>query len=568
MKKNITLTIAVIICAAAFFGCRLERSNPYDPSSVSYVADTVIPMLESFSISAGAKDVQLDASLTAVFSEAMDTDSVESAFSLASGSSVSGSFEWTEDEKTVTYTPDLDFKLCSAYAVSIGAAAADIHGNGISAFSSSFMTRGPLGVLDTAFGTGGLTEFDDSEVQAVGNAAVIDAEGRILVTGRYDQDMCIWRYNTDGSLDTTFNSQGWTTYHTVVGDFTLFEGYGITLDDGGRIFVTGYSQDDQGYSDMTVWRYTDEGVPYGFSAPGNKPITFNAGRSYADDEGRAIIVDGSGDIYVAGTSVDSTDYPVMALWCYNSDGSAKTSFGNNGIVTPSEADTVEDITYGRAADLALDSQGRIVIAGHYEFDDVIEPAGHKSHIVIRRYNPDGSRDLTFSDDGWLTSYGVAGGTDRDGAWGLCVDESDNIYVTGSIDRNNSSKDEDLIVMKIKENGDWDSSFNSSGFVTVGNADGLSGDNSGLDIKIDNSGKILVAGLSQYYGSNPDTRLSIVRFDADGSLDTGFNNLGWVIFGSMGTANPYTFRAELLFDADNKIIVAGTDSYDMNIWRYE
>ena len=564
MKKIKYSAVIPFIILTVFPGCKLDRLNQYDPSSPAYLADTELPVVKSFSISPGSEDVELDAGLTVVFSEPMDTSSVESAFTLAGESDVSGSFEWTDDSETVTFTPSCIFGLYGTYTATLGSPAKDIHGNAINTETCTFTTRGPLGSLDSSFGTGGYVAFDDPSLHVEGNAAVLDSEGRILVAGKYGDDMCIWRYNTDGTLDTSFNNQGYATDDSAAAADDLYEAYGITLDSSGRIFVTGYSEDTSGYSDMTVWRYTSEGVPYGFSGQGNDPVTFNAGRSYADDEGRAIVVDDEGNIYVAGTSVDTSDYPVMALWCYNSDGSPKTSFGNNGIIATSEADTSEDITYARAADIALDSQGRIVIAGHYLF----EVPNTGSHIVVRRYNSDGTADSTFSGDGWWTSHGIVGGDYLDAAWGLFIDDNDDIYITGSIDRYSLSKDEDLIVMKIKENGDLDLNFNNSGYITVGNADGLSGNNNGLDIKIDGSGKILVAGLSHYYGDNPDTRLSILRFNPDGSLDTGFNNQGWVIFGSMGTINPYNFRAELIFDTDNKIVVAGTDTYNMTIWKYE
>src|SRR5688572_23297562 len=68
-----------------------------------------------------------------------------------------------------------------------------------------------VGSLDTCFGTGGkvTTEFG---TMAVAYDAAVQADGKIIVVGAADyaalNDFAVVRYNTDGSLDTTFDGDG------------------------------------------------------------------------------------------------------------------------------------------------------------------------------------------------------------------------------------------------------------------------------------------------------------------------------------------------------------------------
>lgn len=63
------------------------------------------------------------------------------------------------------------------------------------------------GDLDGTFGTNGqvLTGFTGN---AVGNALVVQPDGKIVVVGEDDNDFGVARYNSNGILDTTFGSSG------------------------------------------------------------------------------------------------------------------------------------------------------------------------------------------------------------------------------------------------------------------------------------------------------------------------------------------------------------------------
>ena len=94
------------------------------------------------------------------------------------------------------------------------------------------------GGLDKGFGSKGkvTTDFGGTDVAT---ALALDGLGRIVVAGRTcaagSCDFALARYNTDGSLDTTFNSTGKVT--TDFGGLDLANA--IVLDGLGRIVVAG-----------------------------------------------------------------------------------------------------------------------------------------------------------------------------------------------------------------------------------------------------------------------------------------------------------------------------------------
>ena len=97
------------------------------------------------------------------------------------------------------------------------------------------------GSLDTSFGTDGIVMTDVSGPWDEGQALAIQADGRIVVVGASDSigdasDFAIVRYHPDGSLDTGFGEDG-----KVILDLGSPEDYGsdIAIQTDGKIVVSG-----------------------------------------------------------------------------------------------------------------------------------------------------------------------------------------------------------------------------------------------------------------------------------------------------------------------------------------
>jgi uncharacterized delta-60 repeat protein len=99
-------------------------------------------------------------------------------------------------------------------------------------------------------------------------------------------------------------------------------------------------------------------------------------------------------------------------------------------------------------------------------------------------------------------------------------------------------------------GTIDTSFNSpEGYVLW---DGGSGDDFGRDIALQSDGKIVVTG---YRKNGTDDDLFVIRYNADGSLDTGFGTNGIYRFDKVGTDWGYG----IAIDASGRIVVTGQSS---------
>ena len=156
-----------------------------------------------------------------------------------------------------------------------------------------------------------------------GTRVALQSDGKILlagwgnVAGTYDFNLV--RYNTDGTLDTTFNGTG--KVMTPIGTTGSLSDFGLclTVQADGKILVGGYSSNDS--NNFTVVRFNTNGSLDGsFGTGGIVDINF-AGSS--DDRAYTISVQPDGKIILAGSSTISGSYEA-ALMRINSDGSLDT----------------------------------------------------------------------------------------------------------------------------------------------------------------------------------------------------------------------------------------------------
>jgi uncharacterized delta-60 repeat protein len=153
------------------------------------------------------------------------------------------------------------------------------------------------GSLDPTFGTGGkvITEFGPG--QDLPEDAVLQSDGKIVVAGQYDGGSASFanysfaavRYNTDGSLDSSFGTGGKVT--------TFFFGasrcHGLALQKDGRLVLVGEERDNY----PALVRYKRNGtLDAGFGTGGQaSPATFSACVR--------VVVQPDGKMVVAGTDL-------------------------------------------------------------------------------------------------------------------------------------------------------------------------------------------------------------------------------------------------------------------------
>jgi uncharacterized delta-60 repeat protein len=243
----------------------------------------------------------------------------------------------------------------------------------------------PQGSMDTSFGNSGnvTTDFGGGEDNARGIA--IQPDGKLVTAGSAEDrsgpgwanDFALARYNTDGSLDTSFDGDG-----KVTTDFAGWsdEAYAVALHEDGKIVAAGSAWDGTTV-DVALARYNSDGsLDASLDGDGKVFTDFDSGWW---DVAYDVALHEDGKIIAVGT----TYYGDFALARYNTDGSLDTSFDGDGKITTDFDSGLAD--YANA--VAVQQDGKIVAAG-YTWNDTTG----MSDQALARYNSDGSFDTKFN----------------------------------------------------------------------------------------------------------------------------------------------------------------------------
>jgi uncharacterized delta-60 repeat protein len=210
---------------------------------------------------------------------------------------------------------------------------------------------------------------------------------------------------------------------------------------------------------------------------------------------------------------------------FSADGALDLSFGTGGAVIQSYSDTDDSLSA-----VGLQSDGKIVVAGSFEF----LPNNLRFASGVIRYNTDGSLDTGFGVNG-LALW-------RDNTQNAVIDAavlSDDSVVAAGYLYNGVSSNRAILLMKFDGDGNPDASFGTSGIVRDHPAGTISPVATAFTALP--SGKFLVAMIGN---------ASIIRYNADGTRDTTFATDG-IMSIDTGTV------VGLSVDASNRIVTTGS-----------
>jgi uncharacterized delta-60 repeat protein len=183
------------------------------------------------------------------------------------------------------------------------------------------------GSLDTSFDSDGKVIVQVGTSFDYATSVTVQADGRILVAGysytnTYKQNFCLVRLNTDGSLDTSFDSDGKLIVPVGSSDS---EAYGMTVQPDGRIVVVGRALVN-GNWDASVIRLNSDGtLDTTFDNDGKWILPLGTGNDVAS----RVSVQPDGRIVVAGNAGDENSTNRYALVRLNADGSMDTTFNGS-----------------------------------------------------------------------------------------------------------------------------------------------------------------------------------------------------------------------------------------------
>jgi uncharacterized delta-60 repeat protein len=254
------------------------------------------------------------------------------------------------------------------------------------------------GSPDTHFGTNGRVRTDFNGWQDSISRIALQSDGGIVAVGftqtAADLDFGIVRYDTDGILDTGFGDQG-----KVTTDFNgLFDAaQDVVILPNGRILVVGRAMNpatpsisDDDHLDFGLARYNLDGSPDS-DFGGDGRVTTDIGYHSAD-QAMGVVVLPDGKIVVGGTSylggLTGWDF---ALACYNHDGTLDSGFGTSGLSTTHLVSNAES-----AMGLARQADGRFILVG-------LTSNTGPSDFLVARYDRDGYLDRSFGGEGWVTT---------------------------------------------------------------------------------------------------------------------------------------------------------------------
>jgi uncharacterized delta-60 repeat protein len=376
--------------------------------------------------------------------------------------------------------------------------------------------------------------------------AALQADGKIVVAGwtyrRFISAVSLARYNTDGSIDTTFNQD-----RNEIIDFG--SNLSIAIQSDGKIVVAGSVRVGEEDTNFGLTRFNADGKPDSSFGDNGKVLT-SFGLSLPPDRGgtypendytTSLVIGKDGKIFAAGYAYNYATFTFdFAIAKYNSDGTLDKKFGKDGTRVTDFASADDYLNA-----IAIQSDGKIVVAG-----------SSGSDFAVARYNANGSPDRTFDNDGKLTTDF---GSSYETGYSVALQSNGKIVVSGYI-LNGSSND--FAIVRYNANGRLDNTFSGDGKQVKRLS---ASDDYANSAVIQNDGKILVGG---YTSTASHSDFTLVRYNTNGSEDNSFNGQGKLNkIPNQGFTNFTCIAAQ----KDGKIVAAGYcwngRNFDFALARY-
>jgi uncharacterized delta-60 repeat protein len=278
-----------------------------------------------------------------------------------------------------------------------------------------------------------------------GNFSVIllQPDGKFLTAGRmYDLETTIFiaRFNKDGSVDSSFATNGVIEYHN--GDFSVVRGLIVLPDSKLLLGVQVVYDAVPEIIRPTLLRYLPDGSPdpsFGINGVVSDVTAYFVMRIQSD-----------GKIILGGT--DPKDN--IQITRRNVDGSPDESFGKNGIAKAKVPYANDNFFLNL---LAVQSDDKIVIAGRADIN-----APSYTYTICARLNADGSKDASFGNSGFIRSP-----ANSSFSWispaAIAMQPDGKIIIGGQLRSYGFPSPDSSYLVRLKTDGSADKSFGTNGY---------------------------------------------------------------------------------------------------------
>ncbi len=394
------------------------------------------------------------------------------------------------------------------------------------------------------------------------NDIVVDAFGDIVVTGSShgsstNDDYATIKYDGSGNLLWNTEGDGAVRYNGPTNDDSMYWAYGeiMELDSSNNVYISGYS-----YGNGTAIDYTT----VKFDSSGNQEWArqYNGPGNYID-YARNMTVDPSGNVYVTGyTHIDAINRD-FATVKYNSAGDELWAATYDG---PANG-------YDSANAIAVDASGNVYVTGESQGIDT------SYDCTTIKYNG------VTGDQEWVARYNNPFNATDEG-WGIAVDTSGNVYVTGRTYTSQTTR-YDFLTIKYDSEGvqQWvntyngaDNSYDYAYFIALDSSNNVyvcgeilddycivkynsagnfiyvaryagpaNGNEIPLCLAVDSAGNAYVTGMSD--GADMSRDLAVVKFDSNGAPI-------WIRRYEGESPGSYDYGNDIAFDSSGNVYVSG------------
>jgi hypothetical protein len=372
-----------------------------------------------------------------------------------------------------------------------------------------------------------------------GFGVAVDGSGNVYVTG---ESGATWgtpvrAFSSYDAFVAKLDANGALIWNTFLGGNAETDGRGVAVDGSGNVYIAGISHGPWGTPVRAYRGAVGEEDAFAAKLDTNGALIWNTFLgSSVFDSGRAVAVDGSGNVYVTGTSDGPWGTPVRA---FSSEDAFVAKLDTNGTLIWNTFLGGSAIDFGSA--VAADGSGNVYVAG---------ASDATWGTPVRRFS--GGRDAfaaKLDTNGALIWNTFLGGSGDVSGRGLAVDGSGNVYVAGYSSAtwgtpvSAYSGGLDAFAAKLDTNGAliWNTFLGSS------NVD------FGFAVAVDGSGNVYVTGESDAMWGTP-----VHAFGGDGdAFAAQLNGNGALIWNTFLGGSGYDYSVAAAMDGSGNVYVAGS-----------